>query len=42
MNPRSSSQPTESDSRRFTPVELTLMGWIYARVVYVPVEVTAS
>jgi hypothetical protein len=42
MNPRPSSQPPEGDSRRFTPAALTPMGWNHARVVYVPVEATAS
>jgi hypothetical protein len=35
MNPRSTSQPVESDSGRFAPPVTALLGWIAARVVHV-------
>ncbi len=35
MNPRSSSQPSESHSRRFPPAMTVLLGWTVARVVHV-------
>jgi hypothetical protein len=37
MNPRSSSQPSESDSRRLAPAITSLSGWITARVEHVTV-----
>ncbi len=37
MNPRSSSQPSESDSRRLPPAVTALLGWITARVEHVTV-----
>ncbi|MGD0430991.1 MAG: hypothetical protein ABSA58_07855 [Acetobacteraceae bacterium] len=37
MNPRSTSQPSESDSRRFLPATIALLGWITARVEHVTV-----
>jgi len=40
MNPRSTSQPTESDSRRCTPA-VTPLGWSAARDQHVTVEVLA-
>ena len=35
MNPRSSSQPTESDSRRLVPIVAASQGWSIARVAHV-------
>jgi hypothetical protein len=35
MNPRSTSQPSESDSRRVPPAVTALLGWITARVKHV-------
>jgi hypothetical protein len=35
MNPRSTSQPSESDSRRLLPAVTASLGWIAARVVLV-------
>lgn len=37
MNPRSTPQPLESDSRRLPPALTALRGWITARVVHVTV-----
>jgi hypothetical protein len=41
MNPPSSSQSREGDSRRFPPAIAVFSGWTRARVVHVPVEVSA-
>jgi hypothetical protein len=35
MNPRSSSQPTESHSRRIAPEVISPLGWTPARDVHV-------
>jgi hypothetical protein len=40
MNPRSSCQPTESDSRRL-PLAILPLGWIVARAEHVTVEALA-
>jgi hypothetical protein len=40
MNPRSTSQPTESDSRRLVSAA-TLLGWSTARAVHVTVKALA-
>ena len=37
MNPRSTSQPAESDSRRLPPAVIALLGWTAARFGFVTV-----
>jgi hypothetical protein len=41
MNPRSSSQPSESHSRRFAPDMTSPLGWTIARDEHVTVTVSA-
>ena len=41
MNPRSSTQSPEGDSRRFLSASAVLMGWTRAREGYVYAEVSA-
>lgn len=38
MDPRSSSQPSESDSRRLPPAVTASLGWTIARDVHVTAE----